>query len=118
MATGRCAQGSGEPLGVFFGFLDTLEKKPVVDLSSTKPMVDLSTTKPVVDLTSTKTDQQVEEKTVHKPTTTTEASRGPATCTGQKRKKVAMSPDEVLVMTNMTDVVNNIANALRVTGPE
>jgi hypothetical protein len=96
-------------------FPDTMEKKLVVDHSSTKPVVDLSSTKPMVDLSYT--DQQVEEKTMHKPTATTKGLRAPATCTGQKRKRVNMSPDEVLVMTNMIDVMNNVANALRVTRP-
>jgi hypothetical protein len=109
MATGKWALGNGDPLGVFFGFPDTMDKKPMLDLSSTKPMVDLS---------STKTDHQVEEKTVHKLTATTEASRAHAACTGQKRKRAAMSPDEELVLTNMTDIVNIVANALLVTGPE
>jgi hypothetical protein len=106
MATGRW-EGSGKPLGVFYGFLDTMEKKHVVDPSSTKPVVDLSNT-----------DQPVEEKTVHKPTATTKASRDPATCTRQKRKRDDMSPDEVPMLTNMTDVVNSVTNGLRVFGPE
>jgi hypothetical protein len=35
---------------------------------------------------------------------------------GRKRKMAYFSEEEVLVMTNMTDAVNNIANALRETG--
>ena len=36
---------------------------------------------------------------------------------GGKRKNVCFSEDEMLLMTNMTDAVNNVANALRETGP-
>jgi hypothetical protein len=32
---------------------------------------------------------------------------------GGKRKRVAFSEDEMLMMTNMTDVVNNVANAIQ-----
>jgi len=34
-----------------------------------------------------------------------------------KRKRACFSEDEMLLMTNMTDVVNNVANALRETEP-
>ena len=36
---------------------------------------------------------------------------------GGKRKRANFSEDEMLLMTNMTNVVNNVANALRETGP-
>ena len=36
---------------------------------------------------------------------------------GRKRKTTYFSEEEVLIMTNMTDVVNNVANALREIGP-
>jgi len=37
---------------------------------------------------------------------------------GRKRKRPCFTEEEVLVMTNnMTDAVNNVANALRETGP-
>ncbi|CAD6333663.1 unnamed protein product [Miscanthus lutarioriparius] len=36
---------------------------------------------------------------------------------GRKRKRPYFSEEEVPTMTNMTDVVNNVANALRETGP-
>jgi len=36
---------------------------------------------------------------------------------GGKRKRPNFSEDEMLMMTNMTDAVNNVANALRETGP-
>ena len=37
---------------------------------------------------------------------------------GGKRKRSCFSEDEMLLMTNMTDAVNNVANALRETGPD
>jgi len=36
---------------------------------------------------------------------------------GRKKKRPCFTEEEVLVMTNMTDAVNNVANALRETGP-
>jgi hypothetical protein len=36
---------------------------------------------------------------------------------GGKRKRGAFTEDEKLLLTNMSDVVNNVANALRETGP-
>ena len=36
---------------------------------------------------------------------------------GGKRKRGIFSEDEMLMLTNMPDVVNNVANALRETGP-
>jgi hypothetical protein len=36
---------------------------------------------------------------------------------GGKRKRPHFSEEEVLLLTNMTDAVNNIANALRETSP-
>ena len=36
---------------------------------------------------------------------------------GRKRKTTYFSEEEVLIMTNMTNAVNNVANALRETGP-
>jgi hypothetical protein len=50
--------------------------------------------------------------------TTTELGEGskataPVTSTvGGKRKRATFSEDEMLMMTNMTDVVNNVANAM------
>jgi hypothetical protein len=35
----------------------------------------------------------------------------------RKRKRAYFSAEEVLIMTNMTDTVNNVANALRETNP-
>jgi hypothetical protein len=34
MATGRYAMGSGEALGVFFGFGDSVDKKPMINIKS------------------------------------------------------------------------------------
>ena len=36
---------------------------------------------------------------------------------GAKRKRGTFSEDEMLMLTNMSDVVNNVANAIRETGP-
>jgi len=36
---------------------------------------------------------------------------------GRKTKRACFSEEEVLIMTNMTNAVNNVANALRETGP-
>jgi len=36
---------------------------------------------------------------------------------GGKKKRACFSEDEMLLMTNMTNAVNNVANALRETGP-
>ena len=36
---------------------------------------------------------------------------------GAKRKRGTFSEDEMLMLTNMSDAVNNVANALRETGP-
>ena len=36
---------------------------------------------------------------------------------GGKRKRGNFSEDEMLMLTNMSDAVNNVANALRETGP-
>jgi len=36
---------------------------------------------------------------------------------GRKRKRSIFSEEEVIIMTNMTDVVNTVANALRKTSP-
>ena len=36
---------------------------------------------------------------------------------GAKRKRHTFSEDEMLMLTNMSDAVNNVANALRETGP-
>jgi hypothetical protein len=64
------------------------------------------------------TEQQVEQKIVVKPPTPTEASKALACSAGQKRKRAAMSEEEVRVLANMIDAVNNVAHTLRETVPE
>ena len=39
------------------------------------------------------------------------------TSAGNKRKRANFSEEEILMITNMSDAVNNVANALRETGP-
>ncbi|CAD6261346.1 unnamed protein product [Miscanthus lutarioriparius] len=88
MATGRFALGSSEPLGV--NHADSVAIKiEGHDFTST---ADVKTSTEMVTnlLTST---------------------------IGAKRKRANFSEDEMLMMTNMTDVVNNVTNALRETGP-
>jgi hypothetical protein len=41
----------------------------------------------------------------------------PSTTVGGKRKRGNFTEDEMLMLTNMSDAVNNVANALRETGP-
>jgi hypothetical protein len=41
----------------------------------------------------------------------------PSTVVGGKRKRGHFSEDEMLLLSNMSDVVNNVALALRETGP-
>jgi hypothetical protein len=41
----------------------------------------------------------------------------PSTTIGEKRKKGNFTEDEMLILTNMSDAVNNVTNALRETGP-
>jgi hypothetical protein len=45
------------------------------------------------------------------------ATEIPSIAVGRKRKRGNLSEDEMLMLTNMFDVVNNVANALRETGP-
>ncbi|TVU47771.1 hypothetical protein EJB05_07380, partial [Eragrostis curvula] len=46
-----------------------------------------------------------------------EASKTPELAVGAKRKRTAMSEEEALLVTNMTGAINNVAAALRETGP-
>ena len=48
----------------------------------------------------------------------TKATELNSSVVGGKRKRACFSEDEMLLMTNMTDAVNNVANALRETGPD
>ncbi|XP_008666949.2 uncharacterized protein [Zea mays] len=45
------------------------------------------------------------------------ATENPSIAVGRKRKRGNFSEDEMLMLTNMSDAVNNVANALRETGP-
>jgi hypothetical protein len=45
------------------------------------------------------------------------ATKIPSITVGRKRKRGNFSEDEMLMLTNMSDAVNNVANALRETGP-
>jgi hypothetical protein len=56
---------------------------------------------------------------VQAPTAPTGGSKATdkPTSAGNKRKRGNFSEEEILMITNMFDVVNNVANALRETGP-
>ncbi|TVU14069.1 hypothetical protein EJB05_37515, partial [Eragrostis curvula] len=97
MATGRFAMGSSEALGVFSGFGDSEGVK--VEAGETA----MNKNTAAADVT-----EKVE------PADGSKASDAPTT--GTKRKR-AFSEEEALLMTNMTDAVNNVAAALRETGP-
>ena len=45
------------------------------------------------------------------------ATEIPSIAVGRKRKRGNFSEDEMLMLTNMSDAVNNVANVLRETGP-
>jgi hypothetical protein len=94
MATGRFAQGSSEALGV--NQVDSVAAKAE----------------------GTVFNNDYEEKTnteIGESSKTTEvlATSG----VGRKRKRGTFTEDEMLLLTNMLDAVNNVANALRETGP-
>ena len=92
MATGRFAQGSGEALGV--NHADSVAAK-AEDASF-----------PHVPTAKTQTEAG-------------EGSKGIellSSVVGGKRKRGNFSEEEMLMLTNMSDVVNNVANALRETG--
>ena len=93
MATGRFAQGSGEALGV--NHADSVAAK-----AEGAPF-------PHVPAAKTQTEAG-------------EGSKGIellSSVVGGKRKRGNFSEDEMLMLTNMSDVVNNVADALRETGP-
>ncbi|CAN6360009.1 unnamed protein product [Urochloa humidicola] len=92
-ATGKWALGSGEPLGQ--NHSETIVGKEEGP-SMTQPC-------------SNKAHFEVGEgsKTVEVPSTPV----------GGKRKRGNFTEDEVIMLTNMSDAVNNVANALRETGP-
>ncbi|TVU11528.1 hypothetical protein EJB05_45120, partial [Eragrostis curvula] len=97
MATGRFAMGSGEPLGVPSGFGDS----EGVKIEGADAAVNKGDG---VFPSADKAEQA-------------EVSKAPDVVVGGKRKRCDMSEEEVLLVTNMTDAVNNVAAALRETGP-
>ena len=91
--TGRFAVGSNEPLGVSSNTTDTVVGK----------------------MGGTFGHQLGYEKSdLGESIKATELN---SSAVGGKRKRSCFSEDEMLLMTNMTDAVNNVANALRETGP-
>ena len=93
-ATRRFAVGSNEPLGVSNNIIDTTAGK----------------------MEGTFGHQQLgDEKTDHGESS--KATELNSSIVGGKRKSACFSEDEMLLMTNMTNAVNNVANALRETGP-
>jgi hypothetical protein len=94
LATGKHALGSGESLGP--------NKN---DNVATK-----------VEGTSFK--YASDEKTVHEVSNSSKATEILTTSSvGVKSKRGTFTKDEKLLLTNMSDAVNNVANALRETGP-
>jgi len=93
MTTGRYAIGPSEPLGV--NQADSVAAK--IEGNGFTSGADVKTT----------TEVGEGSKTTELLTSTL----------GGKRKRPNFSEDEMLMMTNMTDAVNNVANALRETGP-
>ena len=90
MATGRFALGSGEALGQ--NLTDSVAGKAEG---------------PTMTYTTTQTEINEGSK----------ATEVPSTVVGGKRKRGNFSEEEILMLTNMSDAVNNVANALRETGP-
>ncbi|GJN03843.1 hypothetical protein PR202_ga21329 [Eleusine coracana subsp. coracana] len=90
MATRRYAMGSAEPLGVLLGFGDSEGTKAG----------------------GAETAGPEKPEAAEGSKATTEAS----TC-GMKRKRSCFSKHESLLMSNMSDVVNNVVAALRETAP-
>ncbi|TVU47287.1 hypothetical protein EJB05_06882, partial [Eragrostis curvula] len=95
IATGRFAMGSSEPLGVFSGFGDSEATKVEPGDFVQGAEIGVQTDK----------------------TKKAEGSKAEGGNCGTKRKRVTLSDDEVLIMTNMTDAVNNVAAALRESAP-
>jgi len=97
MATGRFAMGSGQALGVPSDFGESDGVKLEVGEGDVN--------------TKEKTETVIEK---------TEAAEGSKTTdcyiSGTKRKRPCFSEHEALMMTNMTDTVNNVAATLRETG--
>jgi hypothetical protein len=51
------------------------------------------------------------------PSECSKATDHPSSSTAGKRKRGTFTKDEIIMLTNMSDAVNNVANALRETGP-
>ncbi|CAD6233575.1 unnamed protein product [Miscanthus lutarioriparius] len=93
MATGRFSLGSSEPLGVnqADNVAGKIEGHGFATAADVKTSTEMGEGSKATDLlTST---------------------------VGAKRKRANFSEDEMLMMTNMIDAVNNVANALKETGP-
>jgi len=92
-ATRRFAVGSNEPLGVSNNIIDTTAGKMEGTFGHQlgDEKLDLGESSKATELNSS--------------------------AMGGKKKRACFSKDEMRLMTNMTDVVNNVANALRETGP-
>jgi len=59
-----------------------------------------------------------EDKTIHEIPSNSKATEILTTSSaGVKRKRSTFTKDEKLLLTNMSNAVNNVANALRETGP-
>ncbi|TVU07509.1 hypothetical protein EJB05_40865, partial [Eragrostis curvula] len=95
IAIGRFAIGSSEPLGVFSGFGDS---------EATKVEPGDFVQGAEIGVQTDKTEKA-------------EGSKAEGGNYGTKRKRVTLSDDEVLIMTNMTDAVNNVSAALRESAP-
>lgn len=93
VATGRYAMGSSEPLGVFSGYGDNEGAKQQGEN--------------VVNQLNG--DQEKAE--------VAEGSKAAEPTCGAKRKRSLMSEEEALLMTNMTNTINNVATALGETRP-
>jgi len=93
LATGRFALGSGEALG-----------QNQADSAAAK--VDGPPLTPVTG-----------DKAPTAPAEGSKATEVPCSGVGGKRKRGNFSEEEILMLTNMSDAVNNVANALRETGP-
>ncbi|CAD6269738.1 unnamed protein product [Miscanthus lutarioriparius] len=93
MATGRFAQGSSESLGV--NQADSVAAK-----AESAPF-------PHVPTAKTQTEAREGSK----------ATEPLSSFMGGKRKRGNFSEEEMLMLTNMSDAVNNVANALRESGP-
>ena len=93
LVTGRFALGSGEALG------QNLADSTVGKIEGT-PLAPSSG-----------------DKAPHAPAEGSKATDQPSSAVDGKRKRGTFSEEEIIMLTNMSDAVNNVANALRETGP-